>query len=106
MAAETVYIGCDWRTEARPAANTMRRPIQPIEPREAIEVENTEVRARPAQEGSRSLEGLEAKLERARAAFERLGDDDSRARLLQVAMLRRDEVLLDALLRRLDQSQE
>ncbi len=80
----------------------MRRRIQPIEPRDASEAEHTEVRARHAEDPSRGLQGLEAKLERARVAFLQLSDDDSRARLLQVAMLRRDEVLLDALLRRLE----
>jgi hypothetical protein len=84
----------------------MRRQIQPIEAREAIEVERTEVRARPARSDSRDARSLEAKLERAREALEQLVDDDSRARLLQVAMLRRDEVLLDALLRRLDPNQD
>jgi hypothetical protein len=45
---------------------------------------------------------VELKLARARIAFGLLAPDDPRARLLQVAVLRRDEVLLDALLRRLD----
>jgi DNA/RNA-binding domain of Phe-tRNA-synthetase-like protein len=83
----------------------MGRGVQPSEAQDANDVEQTEVRARSAVDKSRSPETLSAKLERAREAFEQLGDDDPRARLLQVAMLRRDEVLLDALLRRLDSSQ-
>jgi hypothetical protein len=42
------------------------------------------------------------KISRAEGLFQHLSDDDPRARLLRVAVLRNDEVLLDALLRRLD----
>jgi hypothetical protein len=42
------------------------------------------------------------KISRAQGMFRHLSDDDPRARLLRVAVLRNDEVLLDALLRRLD----
>lgn len=83
----------------------MGRGIQPSEAHEANEVEHTEVRARQSADPARSPGTLDSKLERAREAFEQLGDEDPRARLLQVAMLRRDEVLLDALLRRLDSGQ-
>ena len=82
----------------------MGRGIRPGEAHDAVDVEHTEVRARQARDAGRGVESLEAKLERAREAFAQLGDDP-RARLLQVAMLRRDEVLLDALLRRLDSGQ-
>jgi len=44
---------------------------------------------------------LERKLASAHAAFRWLRADDPRARLLRMAVLRRDEVLLDALLARL-----
>jgi len=80
----------------------MGQRIQSNEARDAADVEHTEVRPRQASEKPRSGESLELMLQRAREAFERLGDDDPRTRLLQVAMLRRDEVLLEALLRRLD----
>jgi len=83
----------------------MARGIQPSEAQDTNDVEHTEVRARHAVDKPRSPETLDAKLERAREAFEQLADADPRARLLQVAMLRRDEVLLDALLRRLDSNQ-
>lgn len=83
----------------------MGRGIQPSEAQDASDVEHTEVRHRSVADKARSPETLDAKLARAREAFEQLGDDDPRARLLQVALLRRDEVLLDALLRRLDSSQ-
>jgi len=82
----------------------MARGIQPSEAHDANEVEHTEVRARNSVDKVRSPETLEAKLERAREVFEQLADEDPRTRLLQVAMLRRDEVLLDALLRRIDSS--
>lgn len=45
---------------------------------------------------------LELKLARARAAIARMAPDDPRARLLQVAVLRRDEILVEALLRRVE----
>ena len=41
------------------------------------------------------------KMEAADRAFRSLASDDPRARLLRIAVLRRDEVLLDALLRRI-----
>jgi hypothetical protein len=41
-------------------------------------------------------------LARAQAVIAGMAPADPRARLLQVAMLRRDEILLEALLRRLD----
>jgi hypothetical protein len=46
--------------------------------------------------------GLELKLARARSVIAHMAPADPRARLLHVAMLRRDEILLEALLRRLD----
>lgn len=45
---------------------------------------------------------LELKLGRARVIIAHMAPADPRARLLQVAVLRRDEILLEALLRRLD----
>jgi hypothetical protein len=64
------------------------------------EVEQTEVRvtARRAAPPSR----LEQMLARAQMVIAGMAPADPRARLLQVAMLRRDEILLEALLRRLD----
>jgi hypothetical protein len=47
---------------------------------------------------------LELKLGRARVIIAHMAPADPRARLLQVAVLRRDEILLEALLRRLDSS--
>jgi hypothetical protein len=46
--------------------------------------------------------GLELKIARAQAVLAQLAEHDPRARLLQVAVLRRDEILLEALLHRLD----
>jgi hypothetical protein len=51
---------------------------------------------------SRRSVRIAQKIARAEGLFRHLSDDDPRARLLRVAMLRNDEVLLDALLRRLD----
>jgi hypothetical protein len=45
---------------------------------------------------------LELKLGRARVIIAHMPPADPHARLLQVAVLRRDEILLEALLRRLD----
>lgn len=80
----------------------MRRGIQSNDALEATDAEHTEVRTRQASEATVATKRLELELQRARDAFERLADNDPRARLLQVAMLRRDEVLLEAILRRLD----
>jgi hypothetical protein len=55
----------------------------------------------PPSEDRRSVR-IAQKISRAEALFRHLSDDDPRARLLRVAVLRNDEVLLDALLRRLD----
>ncbi len=68
------------------------------------EPECTEVRARQAESipPPPVEEGLEPKLTRARALLHGLHPRDPRARLLQMAILRRDEVLLEALLRRFD----
>ena len=46
--------------------------------------------------------GIELLSSRARVVIAHMAPDDPRARLLQVALLRRDEILLEALLRRLD----
>jgi hypothetical protein len=51
---------------------------------------------------SRRSVRIAQKISRAEGLFRHLSDDDPRARLLKVAMLRNDEVLLDALLRRLE----
>jgi hypothetical protein len=80
----------------------MRPEIQSREASETADGEHTEVRTRQVPEAARVTETLDAKLQRAREAFEQLADDDPRARLLQVAMLRRDDVLLEAILRRLE----
>jgi hypothetical protein len=50
------------------------------------------------------VSSLELKLGRARVIIAHMAPADPRARLLQVAVLRRDEILLEALLRRLDPS--
>jgi hypothetical protein len=64
----------------------------------AQRTEEQVVRPRPAPAPSPALE---LKLAHARAAFGHMAPGDPRARLLQVAVLRRDEILLEALLRRL-----
>jgi hypothetical protein len=45
---------------------------------------------------------MELMLARAQVVIAEMAPADPRARLLQIAMLRRDEILLEALLRRLD----
>lgn len=66
---------------------------------EVGEVEQTEVRA--TSRSMRQPSELELKLSRARVVLAHMAPDDPRARLLQVAILRRDEILLEALLHRL-----
>jgi len=66
---------------------------------ETGEVEQTEVR--PTSRSARQPSELELKLSRARVVIAHMAPDDPRARLLQVAVLRRDEILLEALLHRL-----
>ena len=66
---------------------------------EVGEVEQTEVRA--TSRSMRQHSELELKLSRARVVLAHMAPDDPRARLLQVAILRRDEILLEALLHRL-----
>ena len=63
--------------------------------------ERTEVRVTRSRVAPPSSAALELKLAHARAVFAHLEPSDPRARLLQVAVLRRDEILLEALLRRL-----
>lgn len=63
------------------------------------EVEQTEVRS--TSRSMRQPSDLELKLSRARVVIAGMAPDDPRARLLQVAVLRRDEILLEALLHRL-----
>jgi hypothetical protein len=75
---------------------------------DALETEHTELAAprlrAPRSDAARATvsPSMGLMLARARVVFERLAPDDPRARLLQVAVLRRDEILLEALLRRLD----
>jgi hypothetical protein len=64
------------------------------------EVEQTEVRVTSRRAAPPS--SLELMLARAQVVLGRMAPADPRARLLQVAVLRRDEILLEALLRRLD----
>jgi hypothetical protein len=47
---------------------------------------------------------MDLMLAHAQMVITRMAPADPRARLLQVAMLRRDEILLEALLKRLDPS--
>jgi hypothetical protein len=64
------------------------------------DVERTEVRVTPARPQPPS--SLDLMLARAHVVIAHMAPADPRARLLQVAVLRRDEILLEALLRRLD----
>lgn len=66
---------------------------------ETGDVEQTEVRA--TTRSTRPPSELELKLSRARMVIAHMAPNDPRARLLQVAVLRRDEILLEALLHRL-----
>lgn len=70
--------------------------------REGAEVEQTEVRVNPRRPAPPTR--LEQMLGRAQVVIAHMAPADPRARLLQVAVLRRDEILLEALLRRLDGS--
>lgn len=70
------------------------------EGRERSEVEQTEVRV--TQRRASAPSSLDLMLARAHVVIARMAPADPRARLLQVALLRRDEILLEALLRRLD----
>ena len=72
------------------------------EGREGAEVEQTEVRV--AQRRASAPTRLDLMLARAQMVITRMAPADPRARLLQVAMLRRDEILLEALLKRLEAS--
>jgi len=72
------------------------------ETREVGEVEQTAVRVTSRKPAAPS--SLELMLAHARVVVARMAPADPRARLLQVAVLRRDEILLEALLRRLDAS--
>jgi hypothetical protein len=81
------------------------RPIAPSgsssdTPEGNAEVEQTEVRVTSRRAAPPS--SLELMLARAHVVIASMAPADPRARLLQVAMLRRDEILLEALLRRLD----
>jgi hypothetical protein len=69
--------------------------------REPVSGEGRAWQAPPPSEDRRSVR-IAQKISRAEGLFRHLSDDDPRARLLRVAVLRNDEVLLDALLRRLD----
>lgn len=70
------------------------------EGREAAEVEQTEVRV--SQRRAATPARIEVMLAHAHMVISRMAPADPRARLLQVAMLRRDEILLEALLKRLE----
>lgn len=69
---------------------------------EGREVEQTEVRVASRKVAPPS--SLELMLAQARMVVEQMAPADPRARLLQIAVLRRDEILLEALLRRLASS--
>lgn len=70
--------------------------------REGGEAEQTEVRV--TQRRVWAPTNLDVMLSRAQAVITRMAPADPHARLLQVAMLRRDEILLEALLKRLEAS--
>jgi hypothetical protein len=70
------------------------------EAREGGEVEHTEVRVTSRKVAPPS--SLQLMLAQAQVVIAHMAPADPRARLLQVAMLRRDEILLEALLRRLN----
>jgi hypothetical protein len=72
------------------------------ERRESAEVEQTEVRV--TQRRASAPTRLDLMLAHAQMVITRMAPADPRARLLHVAMLRRDEILLEALLKRLDAS--
>jgi hypothetical protein len=70
---------------------------------DALEPERSDPQPSPRRShGSPASPGLELKISRAQRVLAQLAANDPRARLLQVAVLRRDEILLEALLHRLD----
>jgi hypothetical protein len=70
---------------------------------DALEPERSDPQPSPHRlHGSPVSPGLDLKISRAQMVLGRLAANDPRARLLQVAVLRRDEILLEALLHRLD----
>lgn len=69
---------------------------------ESADVEHTEVRVK--QQRALAPSSLDLMLAHAHRVITRMAPADPRARLLHVAMLRRDEILLEALLKRLDAS--
>jgi len=89
----------------RPDRNDLDRPFSP-----PLSDEGSSVRERtPASPASRTIgrrsdpnlsldQRLESKLGEAAALLEKLEPQDARARLLQIAMLRRDEALLDGII--------
>jgi hypothetical protein len=88
-----------WMTQRNPltAGSTLDRSS---EGRDSAETEQTEVRV--TQRRASAPTRLELMLAHAQMVITRMAPADPRARLLHVAMLRRDEILLEALLKRLD----
>lgn len=77
----------------------MRHDTRATAELDAALAEHTEVRPRATSEDAARSPDV---CERARDVLARLAPDDPRARLLSVGLLRRDEVLLEAVLRRLE----
>ncbi|HTV24581.1 MAG TPA: hypothetical protein VMG12_38080 [Polyangiaceae bacterium] len=86
-------------TQQRPATADSA-PSVSREGREGADVEQTEVRV--SQRRAAAPARLDVMLAHAHRVIAGMAPADPRARLLQVAMLRRDEILLEALLKRLD----
>lgn len=79
--------------------SSRHRPSVPSSPddQSTVREKSTPSASPPASAGA-SRERLEAKLQQARDVLARLPSVDHRARLLHVAIMRRDEALLDGVL--------
>lgn len=87
------------------------RPTTPRDPREESQVQSRSTSEAPVRERFSSDPGeltpherLERKLQRGRELLGKLSASDDRARLLSVAILRRDEALLDGVLAELERA--
>lgn len=79
-------------------ATPRQRPATSSSPEDESKVRQVSQPPPPLQSSASPRERLEGKLRTARELLERLPASDERARLLHVAIMRRDEALLDGVL--------
>lgn len=104
MYREPSYLGTEGNGHPTGMVMTHRdRAAGAVETKSAADASSEEqTGVRVAARRTSASSSLELKLGRARVIIAHMAPADPRARLLQVAVLRRDEILLEALLRRLD----